>query len=275
MRDNTQRITPTSSGDDLMEGEMGKQSVLNYPSPTEFVELPSKGLYYPEGHSLHGKDTIEVRLMSAKEEDILSNKSLLKKGHAIDRLLSSLIVDRTINVDDLFVGDKNALLIAIRISAYGPEYKTLMVCPQCEHKFENNFDLETIKRKETIEELNADGTFPLTLPKTKASVVCKLLTGRDEKYLAAAMETKRKHKLLETPMTDQLKALLISVNGDSDKGTVGKFVESLPTLDSRFLRTEYAKMVPDVDTNFSVVCPQCDADSEVSMPLAAEFFWPK
>jgi hypothetical protein len=250
-------------------------SDLSFPSPTEFVDLPSGGRFYPEGSSLHGKESLELRFMTAKEEDILTNKSLLKKGVAIDRLLSALIVDKSVSVDDLLVGDKNALLIAVRISAYGAEYKTQIVCPGCGTKFENNFNLAEIERKEPAVDLQPSGTFDLTLPKTKAVVTCRLLTGKDEKALTLMVEGKKKHKLPETPLLDQLRLMIVSVNGSADKGAIYRFVESLPAFDSHFLRAEYVKAIPDVKTEFFISCPECENESEVTMPLAAEFFWPR
>ncbi len=274
MRNNDER-TKLPAMDDASEVVSAAPDTLSFPAPTEFVDLPSRGLFYPADSPLAGKESLELRFMTAKEEDILTNKSLLKKGVAIDRLLSALIVDKSVSVDELLVGDKNALLIATRISAYGSDYKTQIVCPSCGSKFENNFDLSTIERKEPVTILKSDGTFELTLPKTKAVVCCKLLTGRDEKLLTQMVESKKKHKLQETPLIDQLRLMIVSVNGSIDKGAVYHFVESLPAFDSHFLRTEYVKAIPDVKTEFPVTCPECESESEVVMPLAAEFFWPK
>lgn len=272
MRNNEERVGPLVSPDEPVQETEPKQS---FPAPTEMVDLPSQGKFYPEGSSLYGKSSIEMRFMTAKEEDILTNKSLLKKGLAIDRVLSSLIVDKSVVIDDLLVGDKNALLIAARISAYGAGYKTGLTCSQCGHKYEHMFDLGEIQARELSLSLSSDGTLVLVLPRTGATVCCRLLSGRDEKWMTQAAESKKKHKLPETPLTDQLKLIILSVNGDADKGSISKFVDSMPALDSRFLRGEYLRSVPDVNTDFTVSCPECETDSEVSMPLAAEFFWPK
>ena len=88
--------------------------------PSEEVTLPSKGLLYPEGHPLK-KGVIEMKYMSAKEEDILTNPNLIKNGTVIDKLLKSLIVT-PIDYNNLLLGDKNAVLVAARILGYGKDY---------------------------------------------------------------------------------------------------------------------------------------------------------
>lgn len=276
MRNNADRIGVVPDvTDDMVEQQQPQTTPLSFPAPTEFVSLPSRGKFYPEESPLCGKESLEIRFMSAVDEDILTNKSLLKKGLAIDRLISSLLVDKSIAVDSLLVGDKNALLIAARISAYGSDYAAAVTCPNCGHKFENVFDLSTIAPKPLPENVGSDGTVFFTLPKTKANVVCKLLCGRDEKWLSQQTEMKKKHKLADTPLTDQLRMLILSVNGSTDKAVINRFVETLPAFDSRFLRSEYLKSVPDVNTDFTVMCPECDTEEEISLPMATSFLWPK
>ena len=116
---------------------------LNFVVPTEHVELPSRGQFYPEGHPLRGEQTIEIKHMTAKEEDILTSRTLLKKGLAVDRLLQSVIINKTIKADDLFVGDKNAVIVAARQSAYGDEYKTKVGCQVCGEASDFVFNLST------------------------------------------------------------------------------------------------------------------------------------
>ena len=112
------------------------EQLLSFTRPTEFVDLPSKGLLYPVGHPLHGVETLEIKYMTAKEEDILTSKTLIRKGLVIDRLIRSVLVDQTIDPDDILIGDKNALILAIRITGYGESYETEISCPACSHRFE-------------------------------------------------------------------------------------------------------------------------------------------
>ena len=157
--------------------------------PTEFVELPSQGRFYPEGHSLHGKDTIEIKQMTAKEEDILVNRSYIRNGSVIEKVLQSVIIDKSINTSGLLVGDRNAIIVAMRITGYGNDYETKVSCPECGTKQKYSFDLLNANvdyglRAEGFGVVdNEDGTFDCVLPKTQINVTFKILSGADEKQL--------------------------------------------------------------------------------------------
>jgi hypothetical protein len=251
-------------------------------TPTEFVKLPSGGRYYPEGHPLHGKDSVEISYMTAKEEDILTSKALIKQGVVIDRLLQSVVVDKTINVNNLLVGDKNAVLVAARITGYGEEYTTNTTCPACFTTDEFTFDLtdgvpvdveETALRHGV--EMNLDGTFTVELPLTKARVECRLLTGADEAKLAKEAERKNRRKIEESTLTDSFRAFIVSVNEDNSPFTIASFVKAMPARDSRHLRTVYADMVPSIDLTQKYECNTCGYSADMEVPLTADFFWPK
>ena len=254
-------------------------SPLQFVAPTEFVDLPTQGKFYPEDHPLHQKDTVEIRYMTAKDEDILTSKTLLKKGIAVDRMLSNILVDKNIKIDELFVGDKNAIIVAARISGYGPEYKTSVTCPACGASAENEFDLNAVLEKgnaTTYEdiEIAKDGTFAIKLPKTQVEARCRLVMGRDEKRLEAAAEKRKKHKLPENTLTQLIKSLVVSLNGETDKGVVEKFIESMPALDSKYLRAVYNKVAPNVDMKHLYSCESCGTDTTLTIPFSVNFFWP-
>jgi hypothetical protein len=255
---------------------------LRFVVPTEAVELPSRGDFYPEGHPLHNQDTLEIRHMTAKEEDILTSRTLLKKGTAIDKLLQSVIADKKVNVDDLLVGDKNALIVATRIAAYGADYATRVTCPACSESNDYSFDLDDSKviypdseNSEFEFEQTDNNTFKVTLPKTGFVVELRLLTGRDEKWLTKAMEQKRKNKMSETTLTDQIRLFTVSVNGVTDKLTLNEFVNTLPATDSRYLRNAYKTLTPNLDLRQEFSCPECGTDTTMEVPFTADFFWPK
>lgn len=249
---------------------------LSFPSPTELVDLPTQGKFYPSDHPLYNQPSIEIKFMTSAEEDILTSKSFLRKGIAIDKMLQSLLINKTINLDSLFVCDKNALIIAARISGYGAEYSSKIICPVCEEKIDYNFDLENIKPFHGDESiLSQDGTITLELPKTKFKVVCRLLTGKDEKYLSQLSETKKKHHLPEKNVTDQIKMFVISINDSTDTKIINQTIDSLPTFDSKYLRTMYQKSIPSISLDYSITCPECESESEVLMPIGTTFFWPK
>ena len=258
--------------------EAGKFDPLSFVAPTEFVELPSRGLCYSEGHPLHGQETVEIKFMTAKEEDILSSRALLKKGIAIERFLQSVIVDHKIKAKDLLVGDRNAILIAARTSGYGNIYETQIACPSCAEKNSLSFDLSKkhIKKTVTNDEITpeSDGTFKITMPFSKFKVNFRLLTGNDENHLANASVTRKKTTKVDSVLTEQYKRMVVSVEGHTDRKIIGQYAEGMPTQDSRYLRKCYKLVTPDVDVKENFECHSCGHEQEVEVPFGADFFWP-
>ena len=280
-RNNEERLGVKKESPEAPLYDMEEPSAFSFVVPTEIVDLPSKGEYYLPEHPLHKVDTVEIRYMTAKEEDILTSRSLLKKGVAIDRLLQNVVVDKNIRIDDLLVGDKNALIIAARITGYGREYNVKVVCPFCGANQEHPFDLEAAEHKcpENFEELGAtktdNGTFFIELPKTKISVEVRLLTGRDEKELLRHEEKRKKLKLQEATLTDQMKKMIVSVNGNDSQGVIYEFIDNMPATDSRQLRNVYADVTPNINLDREVTCEECGVENEIVIPFSAQFFWPK
>jgi hypothetical protein len=251
------------------------------------VDLPSQGQFYPEGHVLHNQTSIEIREMTAKEEDILTSKSLIQKGVVLDRLVQSVLVDRQVKVEDLLVGDKNAILIALRISGYGQHYQTRVTCPACTESAEFEFDLCNSQVTTPIDLENCDdehiagnvtsdgnGNYHVTLPRTGAHAEVRLMNGRDERRIIATQEFKKKKKLPENPLTEHFKSFVVSINGIEDKAQVHKFLERMPATDSRFLRKVYGKLTPNIDMTQEFVCANCDHEQEMEVPFTTDFFWP-
>ena len=263
------------------------QNGLNFVAPTEFVQIPSRGKFYPQGHPLCGVEVVEIRQMTAKEEDILSSRTLLKQGVAIDRFLQSVIVDKKLNSDSMLIGDKNALIVAARCSGYGHDYGTTITCPNCTTSTTIDVDLEEAREPyegykaeeaeeplEGVEGPNASGNYMITLPVSKARFEVKLMTGREEKAFAKRLETRRKKRQAEAMMTDQFKTFTISINGVGDLRQMYKFIDNLPVRDSRFLRNQYAKLSPALNLKHDFTCPECGYEQEVEVPITAQFFWP-
>lgn len=246
--------------------------------PTEFVELPSQGRFYPESHPLHGKDSIEIRQMTAKEEDMLTSATLLKKGVALDRVIASLIVDKSINPDSLFVGDRNAIIISTRVSGYGNIYETKVNCPNCGTNQEYSFDLNKANIYDGSDaadlgvRTNDDGTFNVTLPRTNVDVQFRLLNGRDEKTFLNGMKSDKKEKS-EKNITRQLATIVVSLNGDSSIQAKQYFIDNVPSLDSRHLRLAYRLAAPTIDLTQQFECVECSHEQEMEVPLSADFFW--
>ena len=253
-----------------------KNSILDFVLPTEFVDLPTQGRFYPEDHPLYQKESIEIRYMTAKDTDILTSKTLLKKGIALNRVLQNLIVNPSIRVDDLFVGDKNAIVVAARINGFGADYKASVTCPSCNTQGECDFDLNEIDPKLPDEEcdISSEGTFTVVLPKTGIEAECRLLTSLDEQSMFRKHEKRKKRNLPESPLTDQYKLFIVSLNGVSERRLVEKFIDEMPALDSSYLRKVYSRVAPNLEMKQDFSCPVCDTDTLVDIPFSANFFWP-
>ena len=276
MRNNEQRLGSQNTQQAEPMPVLNQVESLSFVTPTEIVDLPSKGLFYPEGHVLRNKPSVEIKHMTAKEEDILTNKSYLKKGIALDRLLESLIVDKNIDPSKLLISDRNAIFLAARISAYGNDYVTQITCPACDKKQKYAFDLlEKISESENLdidEETDENGFFTIILPSTGWSVLCRALNGSDEKKLIGVVTNKTRE---EFTLLDQLKMLVVSVQGVSDPAVLHRTIESLPAKDSRYLRNTYDSVMPTLDLKNTFICSSCEYDEVVEVPLTTDFFWPK
>ena len=269
MSRNKNRIAANAPAPQVQPELVPQASPFNFVIPTEMVDIPSKGQLYPQGHPLHNVDCIEIKHLTAKEEDILTSRSLIKKGLAINRVLESIIVDKRIKVDDLLIGDKNALIVASRIYGYGSDYNVNLICPACESDFSSTINLHEFKSKEvefgTNIEKTENNTFVITLPKSEFVLEFRLLTSEDE--AAITKESKK-------GTTSLLKLIIVSINGQSDRFYIDRALQSLPILDASVVKKVYASVMPDVDMSCNIECPHCGTESKMEVPLTAEFFWP-
>lgn len=276
MRNNQRRVGPHTPGES--PAPLAAVSQMAYAVPTEFVELPSEGKFYSADHPLYNQKTVEIKFMTAKEEDILSSQALLKNGLAIDRFLESILVE-DLDVKSLFVGDRGAILIAARISGYGSEYKIEYPCSVCTKKNEIDFNLKevTINKKCLDEEFlsknnlifnEETSTFDFVLPTTGVTVGLRLLDGiGDTETLAKENQ--------DSLITTMLSSFLVKVNDNMDPEYVKSFIQVLPAKDSKYLRDLYPEIVPSVRLMHYFTCEQCYHQKDVEVPLTAEFFWPQ
>jgi hypothetical protein len=272
--------TPTEVDTGFKQPSMEGDS-LKFITPTEFAELPSKGHFYPPDHPLFKQEVVEIKHMTTKEEDILTSVALLKKGLALDRMLESIIVDKRIKTDNLLVGDKNALLVAARAHGYGAAYETAITCPRCDATQDYSFDLSALKIQFPSDEFMAEheikrtevGTFLIPLPKTQYTIEVRFLTGRDEKKILEAQAHKKKMNFPETPASDFLRLVIVSVNDIKNATSLNDFINTLPALHSRYIKRMYEKLIPSLDMNHSFSCSVCTYEGALEVPLTADFFW--
>lgn len=234
--------------------------------PTETVDLPSQGLVYPESSPL-SSGKIEMKYMTAREEDILTNKSLIEKGTVLDELIKSLIVS-DIDYEDLIVGDKNAILVAARVLGYGSEYKFMWGGE------EQVVDLATIENKVFDPSLFKKGVneFEFKLPHSGIDITFKLLTGKDEKKINAEIEGMKKiNKNSSIELSTRMKYIITSINGNKEAKYIREFVDTaFLARDSKALREHIKEVQPDVDLTFF---PDGSSD-KISIPIGLNFFWP-
>jgi hypothetical protein len=245
--------------------------------PMELVPLPSSGKVYPTGTSLHGADAVEIRPMTAREEDILTSRALLKKGTVITELIKSCLIDKTIVPNDLLGGDRNALMVAIRITGYGPEYKAEVECEECNVKTDHEFNLAELPiRRLELEPLALGmNLFQFSLPYSKKLVKFRFLTGRDEEEILALAEKQKKLGLGgESAVTTNLMHAIVSIDGVEDRMKITNFIKNMPARDSLALRNYIRDHEPGVIMKQDTSCPSCGNTAEVNMPLGANFLWP-
>jgi len=255
--------------------DAGPKPQIDMASPTEFVALPTGGKLYPPGHPFYLREEVEVRFMTAKHEDILSSQALITRGVVLDRLLEALLVD-DVDVDTLLTGDRNAIFLAARITAYGSEYPTIITCPSCGAKNESEVDLNTFTLREVPEDirLTENGTFLVKLPRSGRELEIKCLSMREQEYLTKNAEARRKNNLPETARTDFLKMVVVSIDGETSKTMINSFINGLPAGDSLHLRKVYSSVSPDIDTKQDYECPSCGTTTALEVPLGLSFFWP-
>lgn len=273
--------TPINPNSIKKEGPIQVSNVMRddfgFEVPQESVPLPSRGVIYSLEGPLHNKETIDIRPMTAKEEDILTSRAYIKSGTVLTKLLKSCIVNKSIKPDDLISGDRNALLVSLRITGYGADYDVEVDCPECGTKSKQTFDLSklSIKRLEVDPVVQGDNLFEVQLPVTKKNVRVKFLTGHDEREMMITNERKKKSGMkVETAITDRLSRSIVSVDGITDRNKLNFFVKNIPARDSLALRRFLDRHEPGIEMKSWMDCPHCHEQSEVGLPMGASFFWP-
>jgi len=258
---------------DVMRDDFGIET------PVEAVPLPSEGKIYPVDSASHNQEMIEIRAMTAREEDILTSRALIKKGTVISRLLKSCIVDKNVDVDSMISGDRNAIMTAVRITGYGADYTAEVECPDCGERSKQTFNLSElpIKRLEIDPVEPGENLFEFELPATKKTVQFKFLTGKDEQNIAVESERRKKKRLsggVDNLITNRLVYAIVSVGDVTDKTKIRTFIGNMPARDSRVLRKYMDGNEPGVEMKAWMDCTSCFESSEVNLPIGVSFFWP-
>ena len=245
--------------------------------PTEVIDLPSKGYFYPKDSPL-SSGQVEIKYMTAREEDILTSTNLIQKGIVLDKLLEALVVS-DVNLDDILIGDKNAIMVASRVLAYGKEYKFEFTDTSSGETRDESVDLTKLEDKKLdFKKFEKNkNEFEFELPASKKVIIFKILTQRDEKQIdneLKAMKKLTKESGIDPEITTRLKASILAVDGDRERNTVNKFVDNeFLSVDSFAYRTYLVSITPDIDLSCSVELDSGEIE-EVAVPITATFFWP-
>jgi len=241
----------------------------------QIFELPSKGWFYPETSPL-SSGKVELRFPTAKDEDILMNSSYLKQGVAIDKFIEALLIDKSI-FPDLLSGDKDAILFAARILAYGEEYPVKIICSSCgketKHFVVNLNSLDT--KAVNMELPRGINEFTISeLPITKKSLKFKLLSNKEEQNLTIARSRLVEQNIDISEWTLRFKSCILELDGSADREVINKFVDNLLARDAQHIKNKYFEISPEILTKFNFTCKYCKAVEEVELFLDAGFLWP-
>lgn len=270
--------TRTNESPDESISDVPEQFVEKIKYPTEIVDIPSKGWFYPQGHPL-SSGKIEIKMMTAREEDILTSQNLIKKGIVLQRLLDSLIVNKKIKQNEILLCDMNGIFVAVRRLAYGDQYGPLKLkCPSCGEESEHTVDLSKIEPKpfDFSQYPKGVNAFNFTLPYSKKVVSWKILTQQEDEMADAEIKNLSKvNKDRSSEVTTRLKYVIQSVNGDDDKVAIRKFIETeLVSRDTLELRKHIRSNIPDMEMSFDFDCPSCEYTGKSDIPMTVQFFWP-
>ncbi len=244
--------------------------------PTELIDLPSNGWFYPPNSPL-ASGQVEMKYLTAREEDILTSTNLIQKGVVLDKLLESLIVTEGVSHRDLLIGDKNGLLIAARIMGYGKEYPVSVVCPACGIRQNTVIDLQTLDVRGVPEPENkGKNEFKFKLPYSKKELTFKLLTQRDEEAIEEEVAKLGQLTEIDKTRSTRLKHIITAVDGDSNPQTIRDFVDDeFLSRDTQAFRAYYEAGNPNIDMSAPFCCEQCEAETNVVVPIGLGFFWPE
>ena len=242
--------------------------------PTEIVDLPSKGKLYPKGHPLKN-GTIEMKYMTAKEEDILTNQSFIKNGVVLDKLFKALIVTPC-EYNDLLLCDKNAIMIAARVLGYGKDYPVQVMSPLTGEQVDHTVDLTQLGEKQINWDLIKDGVneFTIDLPAAKIPIKVKLLTQRDQTRMDKELKGLAKLKK-DAQVSTMMKYVVIEVDGETDNAKIRKFVDNnLLAIDSRAIRNFLKQITPEIDMTVEVPDGEAGDTFRSQINIGLDFFWP-
>ena len=274
MRDNTRRINPAAYRPPSPRSKPSQQE-KNVAVPSFYVDLPSKGYFYPKDHPLHNKTKIEIKEMTAREEEILSSQEYSKAGTAIDKFLDSVIVNLDIDPSSILLADRAAVIYESRKMAYGDVLQLKSYeCPECnaKQKIKTRANFVNVEKDRNqfkdFSIINEDGKLEFTLSNGSVLEFWPVdISVEDQivKYISDNPETSFIHLLLKTT--------IYSYDGDTDKDAIKERLLDIPAKDSRRIRQVYQQMLPEARAEVDIECSKCSHVNTSEVPLNADWFW--
>ena len=249
----------------------------NLNGATIFVKLPTGGLFYPETHPLYEKEKIEVKMLTTKEEEILTNVSYIDNGVVIEKLLENIVLVEGFNAKEIFDIDQMAIMIAARIDAYDEDYPVILDCTSCSTEIKHQINLQSVldNIQQPEIERTSQNTSIVELPKSKKMVEYRVLLPVELMSIEKTVEKLNSMNIKTSHNQEFYKRIILSVDGETDSQKISDFINNLKIKDSRFLLSAYQKSLPKLDTVFSTACPACGKVQEGGMPFQANFFFPE
>lgn len=246
---------------------LSSQFVVN----TDIVRLPSKGIFYE-----NIKEEVTVEYMTTQDENILTTPNLLKSGRVFDELIKRKVKDKDINIDKLLVGDKNAILMFLRITAYGADYPVKVTDPETLEQFDANVELDKIGIKELTVYPDDKLEYSFTLPLAKKKIKFRLLNAKEDDEIIKKSESESKMNGGILPlMTNRLKAQIMEIEGVRDKIIISKIIDTMSPIDSKKLRKYIDEVTPDLDLTYLFVNPITGNQFRDAVQITPRFFYPE
>lgn len=260
----------------MKQFDMSDQGSSEHLGMTHYVDLPTKGEFYPVNHPLKDVDKLEVKMLTTKEEDILTNQSYIENDVVLDKFLESIIIG-SFDPREMYDADKTAILVASRIEAYGPSYDIGLSCSGCGEFYSHTIDLESFGTQEPQEKLEStpEGSLLIELPKSKKVIEFRHLLPKEVATIQKTVDKMLKLNISTSFNVEFYKRIILSVDGVQDKEQIGNFIDNLRLMDSRKLFLAYRNSLPTLNTSFTSRCPKCDNVNEGGMPIQANFFFPE
>jgi hypothetical protein len=266
----------------LASPEIMRQNVMKdefgWEIPIESIPLPTKGLIYDPDSTLFNREVLQIKSMTAREEDILASPAFHKEGTSLTHLIQSCLIDKSINSEEMITGDRMALMVGIRVTGYGPEYNASASCQSCGHKNDFIVDLSRlgIKRLKINPLKPGENKFEFVLPVTKKKIIFKYSTERDNRERNIVLKNMQKAlgNSISNNITSFLENSIVAIDGITDRSKIKHFVLNMPAFDSKSLRSFIIDNEPGMDMNCSFDCVNCSHRNESILPMTTEFFWP-